>query len=403
MTITISQISSLVGRYTNEVVNEQANLEAPMVGQGVIKKLNKPDKIGIVNVKAGELNSVQFIGDAGTLPTGSDVQPAQGTYNPIGLFGRISIPRIAASVASSLDDGIDIVKEEMESCGRALGRQLGRGIFGSSLGSPAAQVTAASTSFTVADPSPWRVGMAFEVYNGSSAIEGNAQATLLYVTNVSIPADGVGNSTITFVGTNSGGNASQWETTYTFYLRGSGASASRMTSLADVTAASSLYGLANTSNEWSGSLDSSSTALTIPAMRALLTTVVRRRGKKPSHVIVNRRNAQRYSDQLLNNRRFMQGKMDAVGGSAYEFEGIQVFEDENCGDADLFYFNDQDVKLHVFKDFAPDVDGAASKGMNRSAVLVSDSSLVYDVQVLGIFNLRAERRSGIGRMSAIAG
>lgn len=399
MTITVSQITSLVGRYTNSVVNEQVNSECPLVGKGVLKKFKKKDKLGIVNIKAGELGSAQFIADGGTLPSGGDVLPAQGTYSPVGLFARLSIPRIAATLASSLEDGIDIVKEQMDTCGKTMGRLLGRGIVGNSLGSPASTVTAASSTFEVVSPGAWRVGMAFEVYNGASAVEGASEAQLLRVSNVAIPADGVGNTTITFTAAGGGGNLSQWETTHTFYLRGSKANA--MTSLQDITAAASLYSQAHTSNEWSGNLDSSTTTLTTEAMRALMTTVVRRRGKRPSHVLCNRKNEERYSNRLLNNRRFTSGKMDAVGGSQFEFEGLPVFTDENFDDTDLYFFNDEDVKLHVFREASPDMDGEKSSGMNRGAVLISDTSLVYDVQVLGIYNLRAERRNGTGRMSAL--
>jgi hypothetical protein len=399
MTITVSQITSLVGRYTNEVVNEQINSETPMVGKGVIKKIKKKDKLGIVNVKAGELSSGGYIADGGTLPSGSDVLPVQGTYSPIGLFARIAIPRIAATLASSVDDGIDLVKEEMDSCGKTIGRLLGRGIVGNSLSSPTATVAVAATTFTVSSPSGWRVGMAFEVWNGASAIEGTTDATLLRVTNVAIPADGVGDTTITFSAAGGAGAVNQWTTSYTFYLRGSKSNA--MTSLGDVTAAASLYGITHTTQDWSGNLDSTTATLSVAAMRSLLTTTVRRRGKKPSHVLCNRRNEERYSNQLINNRRFMSGKMDAVGGSDFEFEGVKMFTDENFDDTDLYFFNDEDVKLHVFRDAAPEFDGGESKGMNRGAVIISDSQLIYDVQVLGIYNLRCERRNGTARMSAI--
>lgn len=399
MTITVSQITSLVGRYTNEVVNEQINSETPMVGKGILKKIKKKDKLGIVNVKAGELSSGGYIADGGTLPSGSDVLPVQGTYSPVGLFARIAIPRIAATLASSVDDGIDLVKEEMDSCGKTIGRLLGRGIAGNSLSSPTATVNAAATTFTVASPAGWRVGMAFEVWNGASAIEGTTDANLLRVTNIAIPADGVGDTTITFSTAGGAGNLVQWTTSYTFYLRGGKSNA--MTSMQDITAAANLYSITYTTQDWSGNLDSTTTTLSVPAMRSLMTTIVRRRGKKPSHLLCNRRNEERYSNQLINNRRFMSGKMDAVGGAAFEFEGIPVFTDENFDDTDLYFFNDEDVKLHVFKDAAPEFDGGESKGMNRGAVIISDSQLIYDVQVLGIYNLRCERRNGTGRFSGL--
>ncbi len=397
MTITVSQISALVGRYTNTIVNEQVNCEAPFVGKGLIKRVKKADKVGIVNIKAGELRSVQWLADGATLPSGSDVQPVQATYLPVTLFGRISMPRIAAKLASSLDDGIDITKEEMESCGTTLARQFGRAVFGNTLSAPTATVAAAATTFTVASPAGYRVGMAFEVYNGATAIEGTTEATLLYVTKVAIPVDGVGDSTITFVGTNAGGNNTQWLSTYTIYMRG--AQVNAMTSLADVCANASLYGQSQNSNEWSGNLDSTTATLTIPALRKMLTTVIRRRGRKPTCIVSNRTNEERYSNQLINNRRFTSGKMDAVGGADFELEGLPWHTDENVEDTDVIFFNDKDVLIHEFQDFKPEINGGKSAGMNQGAFLISDSQLTYDIQVLGIFNLRCLRRNGTARFS----
>jgi hypothetical protein len=309
---------------------------------------------------------------------------------------------MAAALASSNDDGIDIVKEQMETAGKTLGRHLERGIFGSQIGAPTATVNAASTTFTVADVSPYRVGMAFEVWNGSTAVEGTTEGTLLRVSGIAISE--TGDSTITFTGSNAGGNAVQWLTTYTFHLRGSKDSGAQMVSLADVCSASStLYGVAATSNEWSGNTDTTSQPLTAGLLRQAITTVVRRRGEKPSVIVSNRKNEERYSNGLLNNRRFMSGTMDAVGGGAFEIEGIKWITSENVGDSELYMLNQSDLKLHVFRDFSPDFDGQASKSMGRGAMMVSDNAFVYDVQVWGAFNLRAERRNGCYRFSGLNG
>ena len=61
----------------------------------------------------------------------------------------------------------------------------------------------------------------------------------------------------------------------------------------------------------------------------------------------------------------------------------------------------EDVKLHVFREFGADVDGGKKAGMNRGAVLVDSTNLDYDVQIWGAFNLRAERRNGCGRLSGV--
>lgn len=133
-----------------------------------------------------------------------------------------------------------------------------------------------------------------------------------------------------------------------------------------------------------------------------LTTNKRRRGrKKPDYVVCNARNLQRYSDQLINNRRFMNGNMDAVGDGSVEFEGMPFAVDENFGDADVYYHRQSDVKLHQWQDFQVEFDGGASPGMDRGALLVSDTNMTYDTQILGIFNMRCTRRNGVTRIGNI--
>jgi hypothetical protein len=401
MSITVDQISALVGRYTNSVVNQQANLAAPLVGKGVIKKIVKPDKVGIVNIKAGELSSIKFIADGAALPTGSNQRPVQGTYLPVALLERITIPRMASSLASSLQDGIDVVKEQMDTAGLTLGRHLERGIIGSQLASPAVQVDIADTTMEVVDASGFRVGMAFEVWNGGTAIEGTTEGSLLVVTNIA--RSETANDVITFSAAGGAGAVAAWLVSYTLHLRGSKDANAGMVSLADVCSTSSLYGVAATSNEWSGVSRAGPEPFTVGALREAITSSVRRRGEKPTHLLVNRKNEERYSNQLINNRRFMSGKMDAVGDANVEIEGIPLFLTENLTDAEAYLINQKDIKLHVFRDFAPDFDGGEKKGMNRGAVLVSDSSFVYDVQVWGAFNLRAERRNGCVRFAGLNG
>lgn len=399
MGITVSEISSLVGRFTNSIVNEQVNLECPFVGDKVLKRKKIADKLGVVNIKGGELASAAFMADGGTLIDGGNIQPVQGTYLPVPLFARIKIPRVAAKLASSVDDGINIVNEQMESCGSTLGRMLGRSVFGQSLGSPAANVAAGATTFTIQSTAGLRVGMGLEVWNGATAIEGTTDADPLVITAITAPLDGSA-ATVTFTGTGAGsGSAAAWLTTYSFYLRGGKSNA--MVSLQDVTAAASLYSQSHTQRDWAGILDSTTTTLTTTALRRMITVMARKRGKKPTHILSNRLNEERYSNLLINNRRFMGGKMDAVGGAAFELEGIPWLSDENIDDSDLYMFNDKDIFLHEFQDFEPETDGGKKPGMGWGAALISDTTLTYDVQVLGLFNLRVHRRNGTGRFSAL--
>jgi hypothetical protein len=401
--INVAEIRDLISRFGNNMINEQAYIETPFVGKK-LKRKKIPDKIGVVNIKAGPLSSVKFIRDYGTLPQGGSKKPRQGRYDPVGIFGRIEIPRIAAKVVTNTQDGINLVKENIDACSKGLGLTLGLGAIGASIGVPAAQVVAGSTTFTVTDPAPWRVGFGFEVYdpNTSTIMEGDDGSELV-VTKVDMPANGEGNTTITFEGTGAGnGNAVQWETTYKFYIRGTQDGAdSKMTDLEDITANASLYGVSNTVDEWHGNLDDEEGPLSIERLSKNMVTYRRRRGEKPSFILCNSRNVQRYDDQLINNRRFASGKMDAQGDIPSEYQGVKFFVDEVVKDADAYFVNEKDIALHVFSDFEVEMDGGGSKEMGRGSMLVSDERLIYDTQVLGIFNLRCERRNGLTRITNI--
>lgn len=182
-------------------------------------------------------------------------------------------------------------------------------------------------------------------------------------------------------------------------MRGAKSTNATMVSLSDVFSTSAaLYGIAATTQEWSGNSDSTGVALTVGQLRSWLSAIVTRRGEMPTHILLNRKNIERYGNQMINQRRFVSGTMDAVGSQVPEFEGIPLFQDENLQDAELIFFNNKDVKLHEFKALGADFDGgsSASKGMSRSALMLSDSEFVYDMQVWGAYNVRAERRNGGG-------
>ncbi|MEK9722173.1 MAG: hypothetical protein VW405_01650 [Rhodospirillaceae bacterium] len=390
MAITVDQITALVGRHTNSVVNEQVNLECPVIGEGVIKKLHKPEKLGVINVKASGLSATGWLADSGTLPTASNVTPAQGTYQPRALLTHLAIPRMAAQLASSEEDGILLVKEQMESAGKDLGRQLGRSVFGDkiyTLGAADDVDASADATITVSNPAGFRPGMKFTVYNGSSLVES------AIVTDVSIPTSG--NSTIT-LSANAGG---AWVAGYDLYLFG--AKVDGMVGLDDVCAAANLYGITYTTNDFSGNLDSSTTTLTASALKALSVRCARRSGKKPSHVLLNSVGEQRLYESMGDAIRFSPGgKVDDYGAKLM-FDGRPVIVDENCGDSDVYLIDSDNVKLHVFRDINPEMHGAKKPGMGQGALLVSTSTLDYNAQIWGSFNLRCEKRNGFGRMSGL--
>ena len=203
---TATAIASLLARFGNKVVHEQANLNNRLVGSGVLKKKKTSGQRHIVNIKAGGMDSTKFLADAATLPTGAEVALKQGVIDPVALFSRLSIPRVAAKVANGASDAVNLVKEQMSSCGEDLGRVLGRAAYSSTLGavSTAVSTTTSVTALRTTDPSGFRVGHNVQYYT--------AAGTLLFtrkVKKIVVPANGdfasTNPATITFTAAITGG------------------------------------------------------------------------------------------------------------------------------------------------------------------------------------------------------
>lgn len=396
MAITFSSISALVARFGNEIVEEQVNQKAPVVG--FLNKHKAAGRVGIVNVKAGGIDSAMWLDDGDALPAQASRDLVQMTYNPKVLFARPNIPRLAAYLASGEGEGINLVREELQSVGSQLARKLADGVINgtqailSLSGTQATELGAAGTTLTVSGYNRFRVGDAYDRYAGATLEE------VIRCTRVQVDDDGT-THTITFTRDivtatpNTAPAAAD-----NIYPRG--AKDDAMVSLKDVTAAANLYGKAITADEWEGNLAASVGTLDVQRMRDLFTVCCTRRGEAPDFVLSNSRNRQRYSDTLLSARRYMSGKMDATGGLEVEFEGKPFKIDESTDSGDIHFVNKSDVELHEFRKFMYDGDGP--KGSERH-LLVDPTNFVYDAQCWGAYQLRVKRRLGCGSLTGITG
>lgn len=388
MAMTADAIGAIIGRYNQTKLNPQVYLSAGAVGDKLVKRSVKPNKRGVIHIKGGGLAATKNIADGGTLPEGSQKTIATVNYDPVAIVTRLQVPRVGSAMTADVEDGVDNVLELMKTAGEDLGRQLGRQFYKGSLGSPAAQVTAGSSTFTVSDPSGFKEGMSVDVYNTSEEY-----LETVVVADVAIPTSG--NSTITLEST----NTVQWETTAVLWLQG--AKEETMVSLTDVCTAGSLYGKSHTTDNWSGNLDSTTTTFTPEDLKALAVRVRRRSGKKPTHVLCNEVGEQRIYESMDDGIRYIQSMPLDQYGFKLAFDGLPVYVDSNCPDGSIFLFNKDFAELHLIRDFAPEMDGGKKSGMNRGSVIVSDSTLTYDVQIWGAGQFRFENRAVHGHMSAL--
>jgi hypothetical protein len=386
-----SDVDELAARYGNATVNNQTKVRAPFYAEKVKRKHIRA-KVGIVNVRTSGLASTRWLADGGALPSKSNKQPVQGVYLPRVNLTRVGLPRLAAALVDSVDDGVALVMENLAAAAEHMALNRGRGLIGSQLPSATATAAQSATTLLVASPAGYVIGGSVDSHNSS-----DAYLETITVSRIVVNLDGTATLTVSAIADSGGIGA-------THKLYQAGGQANAPAGLRDATAAASLYGVSNTTNDWEGNLDSATTELNIDAMRLLMVKHKRRRGKKPGVVLMNSMNEKRYSDLNINNRRFAPGQvMDATGGLKAEFDGVEVFVDECVGDEEIFYVDLDDVMVHEFVPLGTDGDGSNGKPTHGNThALVDDTDFVFDVQMWEACNQRFLRRNGISRMSALA-
>lgn len=414
MAITFNEIASLVARFGNAVVNEEANMASTFIGKNVIKKEKQSGTVGIVNIKAGGIESTKFLADGATLPLGANKSIQQLAYHPKALFSRLSVPRIAALTCVSKQDGVNLVKEQMATCGEDLGRTLGRAVFNTSLGAVAITADGNGTfgatgiaTIGVADPSGYRIGAAVENLEDSAG----PPATPLWGVVTDIDYETGSGPTVTFqlyvdsqlqTTANNGVNATSPLIPSVPRINGTTATGvDAMTSVMDaasgVLAAGSLGTAGNYDNiaaaagyEFTGNDGPVAAPITIAAMDLVSAKIQRRRGLGWTEVVMNSLTLNKYLNLLQADRRFRAGdSLDSAKNPATSmYQGKPVIVDENMSDDKILFFNNKDVKLAEWRNFGPDSDG-------KDAAMVSDTSFVYDTQMFGMYNLRITRRNGL--------
>lgn len=395
MAITASSIGALVGRFSNKLVHKQALMSFDALDKGVVQVDNKPDQRGTVNIKAGGLSSTGFISDAGTLPTGDSNDIIQLTYDPAFLFSRLEIPRGGAMISNNPSDGVDIVRELMESAGRDLGRHLGRAFYKRKVETIATASSNTSTNadgtFSSIDASQYRIGMTLEHRDSSGTLKATGE-----VTDITLNSDGTNGGTID---TDLDFSAEALANTDVLWAKGTYDNA--FISLDDMADSSdSLYGQAATAYEWKGNDDSTTTTLTAEKLHDVLVNVERRGDDMPDCLIMNPLNRARLYETMDDEIRYTGANMDQYGKSL-TFEGLPIVVDRNCPDTHIFIFNKRHARIHQYREFGPEFDGDAKKGMSRGAVLVSPTKFTWDVQLVGAFQGRCTSRRSLGKMDAL--
>lgn len=402
MGITASEVQAFADRYTNRIVKEQTNLKAPWYAKQ-LRKVDMPGMAGVINIKAGGLQSTWYQADGGALPAGDSKTPVQLSYYAKNIVTRGNFPRVGLATANGTGNSVNMLLEQFNTAAADFARVRERGYIKRSLGSPAGATTAnVSTSFTTIDPSGFRVGSKVDVRTSAGAFRES-----VVITDVAFSATLGGTATVSFTGSGTGGAcATSWATSDVLWL--SGAYDYGTVSLADICANASLYGQAVSSQDWRGNLDDTTGDLTVSRLRAIKAITTARGGDLPSHVLSNSVNLTRYGNTMLAGRMYLGGEvMDAGVPGKVGFDGLEWIISENCPNADVFVPKMDDISIHCTIMERVERDGPASAaqgGGNTSQwMLVSQSSLSFDWQMLASEEMRVERRANCGQITNING
>jgi len=435
MAITFDEIVQLVARFGNSVVQEEANMAAPFIGKGTIKKEKHTGHVGIVNLKSGGIASTRFLKDGATLPNASNKDIFQLSYHPKALFSRLSVPRIAALTAISKQDGVNLVREQMQTVGEDLGRTLGRALFAETLGTTTGDDTAAASivefgatqaaAGAAIDVSGYRVGqvVAGLVSTGPADLWG--RVTAVNHNQGTGAGAGIGGTVTMFLttddpglsatpgGTPAGtptvdGSASTPHLAGTEDLDvGGGNSDNAIVSLLDAASSTVVTGTIGEAGNYSDASaantpDYKGNQATsggdpddyVSEMDTLSANITTRAGKPWTHTVMSSLTLAKYVSSLVAQRRFSGGDPAEGTFTKATYMGKPMIADENMVDDTILFFNDKDAKLAVWRETAPDSDG-------KSAAMVSDSSFIYDTQLFGLYNTRITKRSCLGKLSGL--
>lgn len=414
-----SAIEDILHKVGPKVLRELENTEAPT--KSALSKTQRQGEVILKRVKAGENRSFGWLADGASTPTGRTV--GFETYSLKGaiFYGKIQIDRGAAVQArGNSKSTADIVVSEIESAGKTAMRQLNHAIIHGSgslgtlpagasgvtpMGSLTTSVSATITSDLATEVRP---GQTLDVYAGSGGNPTGAIMRRVYVTERSVNYD-TGVHTFTIL------DSGEYSPTYTpastdhFVLNGTldetnaTLAATGMTGLLDVTGSGSLFGISTSDvANWAGTRhDVGGSGLAAVNFRTLKTDLRNKggNGAAKGFWLLNSNRLQETYEIEVGKIRFGDVKV-MIGDyeSMTSIVGDSVVVDESMPDGKVLYVNREDVKLACFKEMFQDGDGAPGKDKGSMHFQISQSALVYEAEMWGMYNLEVDARHRCGEL-----
>lgn len=395
MALTVNEILDITARFAPKAAEEQVGDFSDVPGRYIPTKkvLGETDYI---RVKSGGLASHGWIGDGGTLPEGDNKGVTQKQIEEAIYVGRLDLPRGAMRKAKSKRDGLNLLKEQLDSCGETYARDMLAALYGVPGVNPSATVNVGATTLLIPWESggPFRAGHAYDVYRGANRID------RFVVKDRALKPDGSNRLSLTLLS----GALQQWLDTDEIYSRGARDDA--MISIEDVVADAALHGIATTDGlNWQAHRDTTTTDLDPVAVRELSSQMKIGNGHRPEWFITGTERHDDFVDTYHEILRVSPGGTADSYSMKPRVDGMEIVEDPFCRGNRAYMGSKKALSMRIYKDWGPDVDGeidGAGSGSNPvAAAMISQTKYSFDIQMSCARQLKCTNRSRFGVFTAL--
>jgi hypothetical protein len=438
--VTISSISGIIAEFGPERFVNTINSMSPLVGSGVLEKVEQDGEELVVTADVGESPATTYALDFETRPNGQTTTPVKARFVPTMVTTRVSLGKQAALAKLADKELTKMLDAKLDTSAKSVARHIGRGLYAGQVVPQAVATwsgTAADSTVTIPflDVSLFIPGASYNFVDTSASLSytvrclnkvaavigansANVAGNVTFINDVVNPATG----SVTALG------ATAVDVADIFALRGTfpgfgGSSVAiagkRLNSFDDIagSGASSTFGGIAPANlpGWVGQTIALGAAYSHEAALQFDARITQYSGEQFTDALM--------SPQVAAAHRIQAGAMGAVFGmtiqptaqrpqplgaradkygdvrsSGLDLAGRPVLIDPNCPQTIVVFHNRDHAKLGVWAEMAP--EELTELG---GVVVTNRATLSMDADFTGSYQLYCAKRGAIGVMTGLTG
>jgi hypothetical protein len=393
--------STIVGALKNvydDYVEKQQNLTHRAIDE-ISKSLTKYSPggagyFGAINDYGNE--SVGAITESESFRTIDNENYAQWKVSPKVLIAPIEFSGLVAAAADSDEESfVGIVVDALEMAKERLLKDENRQFYGlgnGALASPAGNVAASVTSFSVDSAQYLRANMVIDIFNGATKTYDSVRISSVDKVNnvvyLSAAAPNAALITTDVLVKENIRDSAPTDGKEMMGLRGIIDDSTDLTTFQNINAL--------TNREWRGRrIAASSANLTSDLLQRLIDDVSVLSGQEPDKLIMHKKQRRKYLDIVVPQKRYMDGKMDA-GFQKLEFNGMELWLDADCQDDTVYA-----LKLDKIRKFELQALGMGKQD-GSDTFLRKVNSDTFQAYWRHYCNFGTSKRNAHGKISGLA-